>query len=141
MSSNATRKPSGSSGKRADLDGLYVRSSWEANYARYLNWLMKLGEVQRWEFEPDTFAFDKIKRGTRFYTPDFKVWTKDGAVEYHEVKGYMNPQSATKLRRMRKYYPSIQIVLIDGPIYRDIARKVSKMIPNWEGGVWGGKKR
>ena len=27
------------SGRRDDLGGLFVRSSWEANYARYLNFL------------------------------------------------------------------------------------------------------
>lgn len=141
MSANASRKPSGSGGKRDDLGGLYVRSSWEANYARYLKWLVSLGEIRSWEFEPDTFAFDKIKRGTRFYTPDFKVTNSNGSVEYHEVKGYMTPESATKMRRMKRYYPSIKVVLIDGPQYRAIARKVSKIVPCWEGGVWGSPRK
>ena len=67
MSGNAVSRPRGSGGRRDDLDGLFVRSSWEANYARYLNWLVKLGEIKGWEYEADTFAFDKIKRGTRFW--------------------------------------------------------------------------
>src|SRR3990172_2886201 len=49
-------------GTRTDL-GFYVRSSWEANYARYLKWLQSNGEIIEWHYEPDTFNFDSIKRG------------------------------------------------------------------------------
>ncbi len=122
----------GRGGRREDLDGLYVRSSWEANYARYLNWLVEVGELLAWEYEPDTFAFVGIKRGTRFYTPDFKVFNKDGSVEYHEVKGYMDQPSRTKLKRMVKYYPDITVVLIDKDAYYEIAKQVRCLIPHWE---------
>lgn len=119
-------------GKREDLGNLYVRSTWEANYARYLNWLQAHGEILSWEFEPDTFEFHRIKKGTRFYTPDFKVTNKDGSVEYHEVKGWMNPASKTKLARMARYYPDVKIVLIDGPVYRTLAKQLRGLIPTWE---------
>lgn len=119
-------------GKRDDLDGLYVRSGWEANYARYLNWLLSIGEITAWEYEPDTFEFAGIKKGTRFYTPDFKITNNDGSIEYHEVKGWMDQKSATKLSRMAKYYPEIKIILIDNDVYRAISRQVRKIIPNWE---------
>ena len=49
-------------GIRKDL-GIYVRSSWEANYARYLNFLKKSGAILRWEFEPTEFEFTKINAG------------------------------------------------------------------------------
>ncbi len=120
------------SGKREDLGGLYVRSSWEANYARYLTWLVEIGEIASWEYEPDTFEFTKIKRGSRFYTPDFKIINPDNSIEYHEVKGWMDPKSKTKLRRMAKYYPEIKLVLIDGDCYHAIAKQVRKIIPHWE---------
>ena len=58
-------------GKRADLANRYFRSSWEAKWARYLNWLASLHEIWGWEYEPQTFEFVEIKKGTRFYTPDF----------------------------------------------------------------------
>jgi hypothetical protein len=134
MSSHAVTsgKGRGRGGKREDLGGLFVRSSWEANYARYLNWLLSLGEIRAWEYEPDTFEFTKIKRGSRFYTPDFKVTTPDGYIEYHEVKGWMDQESATKLKRMRKYYPAVVVHLIDKDVYSAIARKVKGFIPNWE---------
>lgn len=122
-------------GKRPDLNNKYFRSSWEANWARYLNWLKDVGEVVAWEFEPQTFEFAAIKRGARFYTPDFRVVNKDGSVEFHEVKGYMDATSATKLRRMAKYHPGVRVVVIDKPAYRSVANKVSSLIPMWEHGT------
>jgi hypothetical protein len=122
----------GKMGKRDDLDGLYVRSSWEANYARYLNWLVKYKEISRWEYESETFEFSQIKRGTRSYLPDFKVYNNDGTFEYHEVKGWMDDKSKIKLERMTKYYPHIKIVLIDADQYRCIAKTMKKFISEWE---------
>ena len=121
-------------GKRDDLGGLYVRSRWEANYARYLNWLIEQEEIQSWEYEPDTFEFEEIKRGVRFYTPDFKITNPDGSVEYHEIKGYMDDKSRVKLKRMGKYFPGIKIVVIDGDAYYSLAKDVQAFIPNWEVG-------
>lgn len=118
-------------GRRSDLGDQYFRSSWEANYARYLTFLEKLGEIDRWEYEPDTFEFHGIKRGTRFYTPDFKVW-EDGEFEYFEIKGYMDAKSRTKLKRMGKYHPDVKINLIGADEYRALARDVEPLIPGWE---------
>lgn len=119
------------SGKRTDL-GIFVRSAWEANYARYLNFLIKQKKLHKWEYEPDTFWFEKIKRGTRSYTPDFKIWeTKESEPYYVEVKGYMDQKSKTKLSRMAKYYPDVKIVLIQKPEYNEI-KKWSGLIDNWE---------
>lgn len=119
-------------GKRADLNGQFFRSAWEANWARYLNWLIRIGEIQSWEYEVDTFEFTRIKRGQRFYTPDFKVKNGDGSIEYHEVKGWMDPKSRTKLDRMRRYYPAVKVVLIDQDAYKAIARQFSRSLPEWE---------
>lgn len=120
-------------GKRPDLCNQFFRSAWEANYARYLNLLIKAREITRWEFEPDTFEFDGIKRGTRFYTPDFKVFNNNGTFEYHEIKGYMDARSATKLKRMKKYHPKIKLILIDKVGYAAIAKIASKLVSGWEG--------
>lgn len=125
---------SGRGGKRADLGNQYFRSRWEANYARYLNWLIDQKQIASWQFEPDTFEFEPIKRGNRFYTPDFKVFDLDGSHSYHEIKGYMDSDSATKLRRMAKYFPQEKLVLIDKPVYQGIARTMAPLLPNWEHG-------
>ena len=127
-----TQSRRGKGGAREDLGGLYVRSTWEANWARYLNWLISVGEIKKWEYEVDTFKFENIKRGSRFYTPDFKVTNNDGSVEYHEVKGYMDQKSETKLKRMSKYYPDVKIILIDKEQYYAVGRQVSALIPTWE---------
>lgn len=121
------------SGKRADLNNQFFRSSWEANYARYLNWLIEHGEIKSWEFECHTFTFPGITRGTISYTPDFKVYENDGSYSWHEVKGWMDNKSKTRLKRMAKYFPDEKIVLIDRKAYREIA-KIKAMISNWEDG-------
>jgi len=109
----------------------YMRSSWEHNYAWYLEWLKARGDIKDWEYEPDTFWFEKIKRGARSYLPDFKVFYPDGSFEYHEVKGWLNPKSKTKLARMEKYYPDTKLVLIDKSVYNSI-KKWGRLIPGWE---------
>jgi hypothetical protein len=118
-------------GRREDL-GIYVRSTWEANYARYLKWLVMLGEIRRWEYEPETFEFHGIKRGSRFYTPDFKITNNDGSIEYHEIKGYMDQPSLTKLKRMAKYYPNIIVKVLRHKDMAAIRKTASPMIDYWE---------
>ena len=118
-------------GKRKDL-GQFFRSAWEANYARYLNFLVASGEVIRWEYECKTFKFEKISRGVMSYTPDFRVEFPDGRVEWHEVKGWLTQRGKTALNRMRKYYPEEVLLVIDRERYRAIARSVRVLIPNWE---------
>jgi len=83
-------------GYRTDI-GVTVRSAWEANVIRWFN-----HHGIEWEYEPRLFHFEKIKRGTKTYLPDFwlpeeKVWV--------EVKGYLKSQDKTKLKRFRKYHP------------------------------------
>lgn len=126
------RTKRGRMGKRADIDNMFFRSSWEANYARYLNWLKSIGDIQGWEYESETFEFMGIKRGTRFYTPDFKVTEKDGTIKRYEIKGYMDDRSQTKLKRMKKYYPEIEIILIDKDAYYALAKDIKNLIVNWE---------
>jgi hypothetical protein len=123
----------GSQGKRKDLNDIYFRSSWEANYARYLNFLKSKGLIYNWEFEPDTFWFENIKRGVRSYLPDFKVWDFEYSEPYYvEIKGWMDNKSKTKLKRMEKYYPHIRIEVIEKKQYMEIKHKLSRIIPFWE---------
>ena len=123
------------SGKRSDLGGQYFRSRYEANYARYLNFIMLNDKsIVRWEFEPETFEFKKIKKGTRFYTPDFKVYFQDGRTEYHEVKGWDYPKGRTARKRFAKYFPHLTLLLIDSEWFRAAKKQgIDKLIPEWEG--------
>lgn len=110
----------------------YYRSRWEANYARYLQWLVGRGELLDWKHEPETFWFEAIKRGCRSYLPDFRVWELDGSSKLHEVKGWMDARSKTVLKRMKKYHPGETVVLIAEKQYREIERKLGRLIEGWE---------
>jgi len=110
----------------------YYRSTWEANYARYLEWLKGRKEIKSWRHEPKTFWFLSIKRGTRSYLPDFEVVENDGSVAYHEVKGWLDDKSRVKLQRMAKYYPDEKVVLVDRDAYQAIARTMKGIIREWE---------
>jgi hypothetical protein len=100
----------------------YARSSWEVEYAHILERRKSLGIITSWEHEPKTFWFEKIKRGCRSYTPDFIVKYPDGSEEYHEVKGWMDDRSKTKIKRMAIYHPKIRLVVIDSKAYRNVLK-------------------
>ena len=63
--------------------------------------------------------------------PDFKVINNDDSFEYHEVKGWMDGKSKTKLRRMKQFYPDVKVIVIGEKEYKAIA-EWSELIPNWE---------
>ena len=110
----------------------YYRSNWEANYAKYLEWLKSNNQIKDWFHEPKTFWFDGIKRGSVSYLPDFKVIENDGREVYHEVKGWMDDRSRVKIARMGKYHPDVPLVVINGKAYMEIRRKVSVLVPGWQ---------
>lgn len=114
------------SGKREDLNNVFFRSSWEANIARYYNFI-----GVKWEFEPKTFIFHNITRGSVSYTPDFYLPEED---KWVEVKGWMDGKSKTKLKRFKEQYPEEynKLQLITEKEYKEIKRKVSSYIKNWE---------
>jgi hypothetical protein len=113
-----------------DINGkrMFFRSKWEVNYALYLDFLVKQKQIREWLYEKDVFIFDKIKFGTRSFRPDFKIINNDSSVEYHEIKGWMDRRSETKLKRMRKYYPKIKVVLVDQVYYKNLVKKVGRVI-------------
>lgn len=113
-------------GKREDIDNKYFRSSWEANLARYYNYL-----GIKWEYEPKTFIFTNITRGSVSYTPDFYLPEED---KWVEVKGWMDGKSKTKLSRFKNQYPKEykKLQLITKKEYDEIKRKVAPYIKNWE---------
>jgi len=110
----------------------YYRSKWESNYAYYLQWLKEKGEILDWKHEPKVFWFEGVKRGTVSYLPDFLVIEKNGKEAYHEVKGWMDDRSKTKIRRMAKYHPNVTLVVIDKKAYEAIRKTVSKVVKGWE---------
>lgn len=110
----------------------YYRSRWEANYARYLEWMRLQGLIAGWLHEPDTFWFEGIKRGCMSYLPDFKVKELDGTESYHEVKGWMDDRSKTKIKRMAKYHPTVKLIVVDGKDYKLLEKRMKLAIADWE---------
>ena len=102
------------SGFREDLNCSF-RSCWEANMARYWNYIKR-----PWKYEPYEFEFMKIKRGNRYYKPDFYLTETDRLVE---IKGFLSLSDKTKLKRFKKYYPDdaykLQFVIYD-PFSRSV---------------------
>ena len=111
---------------------IYARSRWEANYARYLEWLKVNGQIKEWEHEPETFWFVGIRRGCCSYLPDFKVTENNGSSGFHEVKGWFDARSKTKIKRMAKYHPTVSLRIIAAPWFKENGRKLSGIIPGWE---------
>ncbi len=110
----------------------YYRSRWEANYARYLQWLVEKGQIKEWMHEPVTFWFEGVKRGCVSYLPDFWVRENDGSESYHEVKGWMDDRSKTKIRRMAKYHPKVNLIVIDSKGYNALRKSVQGLVSGWE---------
>jgi hypothetical protein len=122
--------------------GIRFRSKSEANYAAYLQWLVDLGQIALYLYEPVVYWFSPgsrgavaqglagVRRGVTSYKPDFLVRSTAG-VEYHEVKGYLDPRSKTALARMARYYPEVKVVLIDSKQMRTLGRQVAGIVPGW----------
>jgi len=120
--------------------------------------MIRVFRKEGWEFqyEPREFEFTEIRRGNRFYLPDFFLPHENRFVE---VKGFLDKDSKTKLKRFMKYYPEYakrlwivvdrkftrsgnlpptcgQLVLMGYPIQNiwDYASVCSqnRRLPNWE---------
>lgn len=110
----------------------YYRSKWEANYAHYLQWLKEKDQILDWKHEPETFWFEGIKRGCVSYLPDFWVKEVSGSEAYHEVKGWMDARSVTKIKRMAKYHPKVRLIVIDSKAYAALKKSCQGLVPGWE---------
>ena len=110
----------------------YYRSRWEANYARYLEFLKSTGNIKEWFHEPETFWFPTIKRGSLSYLPDFKVIKNDETHYWVEVKGWMCPRSITKIKRFKKYFKEEKLEIVQAPWFSSNAKKLIGIIKDWE---------
>jgi hypothetical protein len=104
---------------------VFFRSGWEANVARILTL-----QNREWQYEPTTFWFESIKRGTTSYKPDFFLPQEN---KYIEVKGRWDKRSLTKKKRMAKYHPNVVIEYIDEPVYYKLRDQYKALIDEWEG--------
>lgn len=106
------------------------RSGWEANYAFYLDWLKKQGQIKDWEYEPQRYYFIDYKQNPpkpygNGYLPDFKVINNDDSWYLVEIKG--KRQGVNKLKRMKRFYPHIKIEEIYQKEYNILKNKIGKI--------------
>lgn len=110
----------------------YFRSRWEANYARYLEFLKVQKQITEWEHEAEVFWFEGIKRGCVSFLPDFRITELNGSLSYHEVKGWMDDRSKTKIRRMSIYHPTVVLRIIDAKWFKENNKTLTSIIYGWE---------
>ena len=105
-------------GYRNDLKQFF-RSTWEANFARILNY-----QGIKYEYELTIF-----KTPLGFYTPDFYLSDQD---IYVEMKGWEGDGNQRKKRLYCVWRLGIKILIVKRNRYRRLARKYSPMINYWE---------
>jgi len=109
-------------GFRGDL-GHYVRSTWEADFAR----ILKLYNLD-YQYEPKTFSLNKSNGEIIHYTPDFYVPAKN---TFYEVKGWLHDLDQEKMDLFKKQYPQLNFVLINKTKFAEFALKYKALV-NWE---------
>lgn len=102
------------------------------NFARYLQWLKVNKSINKWEYESHTFWFEGLKRGTVSYKPDFFILENDGIAWYAEVKGYFDSKSLTKIKRFKRYYPNLNLRIIDKNWFTRNNKQMKGLIKEWE---------
>jgi predicted nuclease of restriction endonuclease-like RecB superfamily len=83
-------------GKGQYYKGIYMRSSYEIIYAKWLDMLN-----YHWIYEATTFNL-----GNTTYTPDFYL---PSAQTYIEIKGFWRDDAKKKFKLFQKLYPEINI--------------------------------
>lgn len=84
--------------KRIKYNKKIFRSSWEANFAKWLN----LSEI-KWEYEPKSFDLGNTTYTPDFYLPEFNC--------YIEIKGYWYKKQRQKFHKFKQKYNFRIIVL------------------------------
>jgi hypothetical protein len=109
-------------GFREDL-GHYVRSSWEADFARVLKYM-----GLSYQYEPQRFTLVREDGSTMTYAPDFFVPEEDC---WYEIKGWMDKVSEEKIRLFTEQYPQESIVIVDKTLFAEMQMKYRDLV-KWE---------
>jgi predicted Ser/Thr protein kinase len=113
---------------QADVDAVYARrkaeaegyvkllpadkpkrgmNKWEAAYADHLEMRKRAGEIEWYAFE---WIRLRLADGA-WFKPDFFVFTNEGEIEAHEVKGHFREAAKVRLKVAADRYP-FQFVLV-----------------------------
>lgn len=108
-------------GFRKDL-GIVFRSTWEANFARILNYLNI-----NWKYESEWFDL-KSDYFTGSYCPDFIL--DDNVII--EVKGFWDSYSRKKVKCFKANFKQYRLLTLDSDIMNSLCKLYSDKIENWE---------
>jgi hypothetical protein len=86
-------------GKGCYYKNIWLRSSYEIAYAKYLD-----KNKIKWQYESKTFDL-----GNCTYTPDFYL---PKTKEYIEIKGWWRKEAKKKFKKFKKVYPKIKIKVL-----------------------------
>lgn len=89
----------------------YVRSGWEHNFARILQWCQL-----DYNYENEKF---RLSDGS-VYIPDFYVYADN---TYYEVKGELRETAKKKIELFKKDYPDKQLILVDSKVYHSLIKQ------------------
>ncbi|MCA1632250.1 MAG: DNA polymerase III subunit alpha, partial [Acidobacteria bacterium] len=120
--SHTGRTAYSAAGFRKDL-GHYVRSSWEADFARVLKHL-----GVEYQYEPRRFTLSRADGPLMTYSPDFFVPESSC---FYEIKGWMDHKSAEKIRLFREQYPEETLVVIDKTQFAELQMRYGDLV-EWE---------
>jgi len=102
---NARGVPEGANPIRPEADRM---NKLEARYARHLDLQVAHGDVESY-----LYGSIKFRLADRtWFTPDFVLWMKSGAIEVHETKGFMRDDANVKLKVFAEMYPEFTVVLV-----------------------------
>ena len=80
----------------------------EARYAGHLEGMRRAGKILSWHFE----ALKLRLADSTFYTPDFFIMLPDGAVGFHETKGFWRDDAKAKIKIAAALYPLFFFVAV-----------------------------
>ena len=116
------KSPHRKGGLRNDL-GHYVRSNWEADFAR----ILKLHKIE-YEYEPKTFGLVDDNGEKLSYTPDFYTPHNN---TFYEIKGWMHELDSKKIELFQKQYSEYKFILINTTKFAELAMEYKNLI-KWE---------
>ncbi|MEK9134860.1 MAG: DNA polymerase III subunit alpha [Patescibacteria group bacterium] len=109
-------------GFREDLKH-YVRSTWEADFAR----ILKLKNLD-YQYEPSTFKLTRRNGEILHYTPDFYVKSNN---TFYEIKGFLRDLDEEKMELFQRQYPQYNFIIINTTKFAEFALQYKTLV-NWE---------
>lgn len=103
---------------------IWFRSSWEANFARILNYRgLNFIFEPKWYKIPTSEGYEDTH-----YVPDFFVESEN---KFYEIKGYTQEDDLYKMRKFVEIYKA-ELILIDPEEYKKLEKEFKDKIVDWE---------